>query len=176
MYGLTFGSMLTNIHTFWDAVKNTMPSNVRINVQGFGDIINDATGAITAAWTDSPPGEVVAGTTGAYSAPSGAIVRWTTGSVVDGHKVVGRTFIVPLAGNAYQEDGTLASGIITVIQNAASALVASEGANLQIWSRPRLARAATAKLPALSARAGSAHQVTGVAVPDRAAVLRSRRD
>jgi hypothetical protein len=113
----------------------------------------------------TPPTVVNGGGSGAYSAPSGAVLHWLTGTVRNGRRLRGRTFIVPLANSNYEANGTLAAGTITAIQNAGLALMDEATTRLVVYGRP-----------APNAADGVAALVTGARVPDMAAVLRSRRD
>lgn len=176
-YGLTGGTSLGALHTFFDSIKGVIPGAVHLQIEGEGEFIDDATGEVTDLWVDEEPAEIVGGGEGSYAGPVGAAIRWTTDSVVDGARLKGHTFIVPLFGNAYDNSGTLSPAVLTTLGDAAAALVAANaGGDLVVWHRPRMARAADGSRPAITARAGSHGLITGSSVPDKAAVLRSRRD
>jgi hypothetical protein len=114
---------------------------------------------------------VILGTgTGASPAPCGAAVNWLTGAVHHGHRVRGRTFLVPLAAAAYESNGTLLNSYLTIIRNAAAAYIAS-AANPVVWSRPTR----TPGSPGNNAD-GAAFTVVASQVNDKVAVLTSRRD
>lgn len=176
MYSLTQPGAVSSYHTFWAAVATIMPSAVKINIEPGGDIIEETDGALSGSWVGAATTEVVGGDSGRYAGGTGALVGWRTASVLGKHRVQGRTFIVPVLGVAFDNDGTLGSGQIGVLQAAANALIQTEGGNLVIWHRPRKARAAVGALPAVTAAAGGHAVVTSARIPDRAAILRSRRD
>jgi hypothetical protein len=89
--------------------------------------------------------------------------------VWEGHKVVGRTFVVP-AANFSEADGTLTSGAITIASNAANVLINAAGPDFSIWSK-RFDRSTTPPTQTAGALTG----VTSASVRDEAAQLRSRR-
>jgi hypothetical protein len=168
-------SFYTSLNSFWDTLKTVMPDDVMITVEAFGDIIDDATGTITGAWTDTP----VAGRLGTraenYAAPAGILMSWNTATILDGRRVRGHTFVVPATSNNFDSIGHVAAGSITAVQAAGAALQFEQHDSFVIWHRPRAARAATPKLKALTAHAGGHALVTSAAVSPRVCVLRSRR-
>ena len=156
----------SRVVSFFAEVNSILPSDVEFLVEGEVAVIDEQTGSLTdyIMAAESP----VAGTgglSGGYSAASGAVVTWNTNGVVNGRRVRGRTFIVPLGSTAYQSDGTLSSSAISTLQDGAEALVGTGfDSGFGVWSRPG------------TSGAGSFWEVTGYRVPDMAAVLRSRRD
>lgn len=166
-----------DLNAFYTTMKEMFPANVTATVENTGDVINDADGKITGSWSGGiGTAHPSANGPTPYSAPSGAVVTWLTGLIVNGHRVRGRTFIVPLWGAAYENDGTLSPATLANINPAAALLWDSHLANFLIWARPVTARAATPTLKARAARLGTSVNVSGSRVTDKAAVLRSRRD
>jgi hypothetical protein len=108
-------------------------------------------------------------TSAVYVGGSGLEIKWGTGVVWEGHKVVGRTFVVP-AANFSEADGTLTSGAITIASNAANVLINAAGPDFSIWSK-RFDRSTTPPTQTAGALTG----VTSSSVRDEAAQLRSRR-
>lgn len=152
------------IGTFFSAIKTMIPSSYTWTIPASGDIHDSATGALVGSWTQGSPQVIAAtGSPTSYAASAGVVVRWTTDGIVNGRRVRGRTFLVPVVAAIYTSGGVLSTQV-AVFQSAASALVTSSGANLRIWHRPR------------AGSAGSAHPISGAFVPSIAAVLRSRRD
>lgn len=163
MYTLDMATFLSAVHTFWSAIADKLPSNVRVNVLNYGDVISDTTGELTDSWTADSL-EPVAGTDGEnYLAPAGACVNWNTETVVNGRRLKGRTFLVPVAQDAFAHDGSLSPGALSQFQAAADALVSSESSSLVVWHRG-------------TGSDGTFGLVTSATVPDKAIVLRSRRD
>jgi hypothetical protein len=166
-YGLATAMVQADVdavRTFFDAIKQYLPSGLTITVPSSGDNIDDATGDIVGSWSVATPPIVVTGTgAGAYAGNAGAVVHWLTDDVVNGRRVRGRSFLVPLVSTAYDTGGSLIAGAMTILSNAAGALVTASAGAFQIWHRPAP--------PA----AGSSHAITSHRVPDLAVSMRSRR-
>jgi hypothetical protein len=162
---------LSRYKAFFDAIVGAFPASIKVTVAASGNIIDDATGTLTGQWSGgSAVTTQMAGGVSTYSPATGPYVRWTSSTVLDGRIVKGRTFLVPTSTNSYGSDGTIVSSTLTVLQNAASALVSSHAGDLVLWHRPRKASAGVA------ARPGGHAVVTGATVPTKVGVLRSRRD
>lgn len=151
---------------FFGALTSILPEDVSIQVQQEAAIIEETTGELLDyRQATDPAGAWTGDATGGYSAPSGASITWNTSGIARGRRLRGRTFIVPLANSAYEDNGTLTSGAINSMTNAGNQLLdSSEGATAVIWSRPR------------GGSGGVAFPINGFRVADKAAVLRSRRD
>lgn len=146
------------------ALKTVIPPGVTISVAGSGDTFDDATGTLTGSWSAGAPVSFVGqATEPRVAAGVGACVTWNTGLIVNGRRLRGRTFIVPLSVAAYENDGTLTSGTLGFLQSFATALVAS--GPLGIWHRPSAA-----------GTGGAASGVTSFRLRDKVAILTSRRD
>ncbi len=175
-YCLNPVTFLPLLRAFYETVKFDIPGVVTVNFPSSGDIIESVTGALSGSWAATPPPPVVGLNTGAYSAPVGLVVNWNTNSIVNGHRVIGRTFMVPWGGNAFASDGTPNSVSQNGLLAAAQTLVTGAAANFVVWSRPRAAAPSPPVRAPIVARAGGHVPVNGAAVPDLAAVLTSRRD
>lgn len=150
------------VRTFFDATKNLLPSGLTVSIKPTAEMF-DLSGVKTA---ESPvttvPAPVVGLASGQYAAGVGAVINWRTGVYVSGRALSGRTFLVPLA-SAFQADGSLATANVTLLTNAANAYRQTTGPRPCVWALPQPDRgAATATISAAN-------------VPDRPAVLRSRR-
>lgn len=160
----------SGLRTFFNGVSTYLPNVVTINFPQAGDKIESTTGEIVGGWTAGPTtpvtGQVAAGP---YSGASGACVDWLTNSIVGGRRPMGRTFLVPLAANAYQSDGTILEAARTALTSDAVNLVAAFTPNMLVWSKPKEDPAGVVIRP------GAASPVVGARVPDLAVVLRSRR-
>ena len=154
-----------SVRQFFVDVNPHLPFEVNINIQGVADILDEGTGAITNQIDFNPPISVSGAGGGKYSAASGAVVNWNTVEYKGGRRVRGRTFLVPLTSDAYDDNGDLSGAALGAIRTAASDLITDLGANpLAVWSRPR------------GGAGGTAHVVSSATVPDMGAILRSRRD
>lgn len=152
-------------HTFIQDCASNMPSVVKLTIETAVEVIDEATNQLETIYT-VPAGVPLSGTVpGGFSSATGACITWETGEVKNGRRVRGRTFLVPLAGTCYDTDGTLTSGTLTDLQNAASGIAAG-GFSFGVLSRPS----------GPGASDGSFHTVSSGRVNDKTAILTSRRD
>ena len=141
-----------------------LPDTVTLTHEPSGDVINPATGVLESVWSEAGGNAVVTGSGGNLAAAGvGGCITWLTAGIENGHRVRGRTFIVPLATGAYDANGTLAPTAHGRLQSAALILVT---AGLVIWHRPTTPGGLD----------GSEHPVVNSSVRDRVAYLSSRRD
>jgi hypothetical protein len=176
LYALDGAALTANVATYCNNIAGAIPDNVTMHCEGSGDILNDQTGEITGTWTG---GTVTphAGTSAAtFPVVCGWVVNWITGTVLDGKRLKGRSFHVPAAGGIYDTNGQMVTASAAANEAVAQALVAAATGNFVVWHRPRKARAADGTRPAVTARLGGHAFVTDAFVPDKVAVLRSRRD
>lgn len=154
------------VRGFFNGIRSLLPVGVQYTVQGEAAVIDQVSGSITGYIMVEPEPVTGGGTqVGGYSAATGAVVTWNTAGVVNGRRVRGRTFVVPLGGSTYQNDGTLLPATISTLQEGADALVGTGfDSGFGVWSRPG------------TSGGGTFWEVTGFRVPDMSAVLRSRRD
>lgn len=156
------------VHGFFtDTLRYNLPVTVGVQVSGDVDVVTAATGAITNTRSVAPPA-VVEGNGGTTLAPPAIalLLKYSTATFIAGRRVQGRSYNSPLAGAMLQDDGTPNEARRTGTQtnmNAAITAVAS-GDTWVIWHRPKLGAG------------GSAVPITAVTVPDKFAILTSRRD
>lgn len=162
----------TDVRAFFLAVAAYIPSPCTIQVAGSGDIIDDDEGELQGTWTGATPG-VVGCTGGAYGAPAGGIVSWTTSTVRRGRILRGRTFLVPMSSSNYTTSGQITSGTVSTIQTAAAALVSAFAGQLVVWGRPVWDYSTT---PPTKLASGTNGIVTGAVAQSKVATLRTRRD
>lgn len=160
------GAGVPAFRAFFDAVKSNLPPDVTITFPSTVDLVDEATGTLVGSIGSSPVASVTGIGSGVYSAPTGGRVRWLTNEIVGGRRVRGTTFIVPMTGASYSADGTLSAAAVTVLGNAATALLATTSLDLAVYHRPTSA----------SPTSGQAVLCTGSFIPEQAAILRSRRD
>jgi hypothetical protein len=153
---------LADFFTAWGAFR---PYLSNVAVPNSGDAIESTTGALDGSWASGDSANLAGATLSQiYAGPAGACVRWLTDGVVNGRRVRGRTFLVPLTAPSFQTDGTLLDSVRITIRDAAYNLVTAAAGGLHVWHRP------------VNGAGGSSHEITGVEVTDKVAVLRSRRD
>lgn len=142
-----------------------IPSDVTFSIEPGVDVLDSDTGEIQGLVDIDSEQMGIPNGDGGYSAASGAVVNWNTAQYRNGRRVRGRTFLVPLSGNAYESDGTLTDPALGSIRDFASEIIGDGSAPaFGVWSRPR------------AGAGGVFAPVTGSSVPDMSAVLRSRRD
>lgn len=141
-----------------------LPSLCSIQGEAVVDNIEVESGLLDSTVPITAPAVITGIGSGAYAAPAGAVVTWLTGLVHQGRRVRGRTFLVPLANTAFENNGTLTSAYLTNVRNAATTYIAG-AANPCIWARPTPGTAD-----------GAAFAIAAGSVQDKIAVLTSRRD
>lgn len=152
-------------HTFFDSIKGQFPTSVRINFPTDVRQVDAATGDLGSVVTiGTPAAEVVGLGTADFNAAAGASVTWLTTTPAASRLVTGRTYLVPLGGNFYESNGTPASAGLTVLRNAAAALVSAMDPIFVVWRRP------------VAGAGGSVAPIVGSRVNDIGVVLKSRRD
>lgn len=176
MYFRDVATAVPSVRQFWNGLALFMPSDVHIVVENLGDIINDATGDLVDTWFQSPVAPLDGGANGNYAAPAGASITWETGVILNGHRLRGRTFVIPTVASAFEANGSLAAATVTGLSDAAGALIAAQNNSFVIWHRPFAGAAAVGTKPARPAFVGSNALVTGGRVIDKIAVLRSRQN
>lgn len=162
----------SSIRAFFEATKGFYLPTWTIQVQGAVPFYDVATGALLGENTMST---VPAATTGTATAGTpwangaGAMVAWKTGVIFAGHRVQGRSFLVPMVGVA-DTDGTLTTGALTTIGNAASALIAGQQGKFSVWGKQ------WSKTDPPVMQNGIVAHVASYVVRDKTGILRSRRD
>lgn len=151
---------------FWVAVAQALPSALTLRCNPDVEVIDETTGKMQDVVTVGTNHVQAGGLAGSFAGGAGACFAWQTAGIVDGRRVRGRTFLVPLSGSMYQTDGTLTDIALTRLGDGGTVMANPTGAQLVVWSRPRPDEGI----------AGSAHDVLSFRVRDKVAVLRSRRD
>lgn len=155
--------MSAAVATFFDSIKAYLAIGSTITVPDAGDLLDDATGELAGSWSDGTTTTVATTGAGGFAAGVGARVKWSTQGVVNGRRVRGSTFLVPLSSAQYQSDGTILDATKSVLQTAANTMLAAPSSPLLIWHRP------------VGGSGGSSYEATSGEVPDKVSWLRSRR-
>jgi len=157
-----------DLRTGLATLTGDLPNDVSITFESECREINISDGELLGVHAVDAPASVTGIQTGTYAAPSGAKVTLITDAIVAGRRLRGRTFIVPLAGTSYADNGQVSSGARGRLVTAFEAFRDGPGAySLAVWSRPKTGE---------GARPGVLADVISVSAPIKAAVLRSRRD
>jgi len=155
------------VQTFITSMKNYLPATVTLTVDTTVDIIQTDTGNLVGFFTVAPGAAQVGTNPATYAAAAGACISWGTNGVRNSRRVRGRTFIVPLASNSLDTNGSINDSSLTGIRAAAAALIANVGTgDLSIWARPTGPEATD----------GVSFPVETYKVNDKVAMLTSRRD
>lgn len=152
------------MHDAFGGSGASLPSAVTMTFPSSLDVMESDNGLLLFSVPVTPGASFTGLGAGVYAAPAGASVTWVTSGVVNGHRVAGRTFLVPMASTAFQNDGTLSGTTITEINAAAAALIAAPP-EFAIWHRPE----------SFAAGGGSTHPVLAFKLADKVSVLTSRR-
>ena len=168
-----FGGAVNTLITTW---ANALPGpQVKVQVDPAVKLIEDTTGDLVDILNlTSPPASHAGALGGIFSAATGFCIDWLTSTVVFAHRPMGRSYVVPISTEAYQNDGTLADATATAQRAAASTYAALTTVHPVVWVRPR--KADPTHVPPIPARAGVSVAIAGARINDKVAVLRSRRD
>jgi len=157
---------------FFASFVNYLKSGWTITVQPVVQVHEMATGELLREETMSTAPTVVSGVVSAgttYTGGAGAYVTWNTGAVYNGHKVRGRTYLVPLV-SVNDTDGTVVSAFLTTANTAVATFIAAQAGQLAVWSKT------FSDPPDPHQIGGGLSTVTAGNVPDKSGILRSRRD
>ena len=135
-YCLDPESFLPNLRLFLQNFAGILPAGVTIDIEPLGDQIVDTTGVLVGTWTAAVPAAIIGSGSGSYAAPAGICVNWITSQIYDGHRLRGRTFMVPLVAAAYEGDGTIGATLLANLRTNAQDFVSSVTANMVVWHRP----------------------------------------
>lgn len=161
--GFTAADMSAAVNDYFQAVRTEVPSGITWTTPMGGDVLDEVTGALTGTWGTGGSFQTSSNGAGGYAAGVGVRHTLQTQSVVNGRRVRGSFFLVPIRSGLYDNDGSIVNSSLTTIDAAAQALYTALNTEWVVWSRPT------------ATRAGSAAEVTGVTTPDRVSWLRSRR-
>lgn len=164
-------------NAFYDA-RAAWPTSWTLAMQDNVDCLDPVNGDLVDSVATTPIAGVTGTAAGGFGPIAAAILlRLQTSIFSDGRRIQGRAFLGPVV-NSTDTNGTPAPALITAGTAFATAL-ADAGLwtsypRVVVWRRPRLADAL--RTPAVTARDGMYAEVTSSSVPDKYAVLRSRRD
>ena len=163
-YGIGSAPTLVNaLQALYNTLKGFMPITTHIVVPTEGEIVDSDTGATTGIWTGGVTAGLDGGDTGGFAKGVVARIVWGTAGITHNRHVKGSTFVVPLAGSAYDSDGTISNTNRGSMQTAIDTFhTATTGVHV-IWTRPS------------STTSGVPHDVTSATMSDVVTTLRSRR-
>lgn len=141
-----------------------MPPNVKLVGDPYVDVINPATGDQTGTVAVAPVATINGGALAAYSDVSGLSITWITAAFLNGRRVKGRTYFVPMSGGAYDTDGTLSTAVLASVQGAITQYLGKISEPV-IWHRPTT----------VGGSDGSDSSIAAGRIIDHPAILTSRR-
>lgn len=147
----------------YSSMTGALPNTVQIKIPTSGEELEDSTGVVSGVWTDGTVSTVTGLNTGNYSKGVGARISWDTPGLTNNRRVRGSTFLVPLAGAAFDTDGTLNGTFAGTTQVAINAYLGDVLGGMVIWTKP------------IDAAGGKISEVTAGTIADRTSWLRSRR-
>lgn len=127
-------SFLPKLTTFFGAIANYVPSGITWSVPSSGVDIDSDTGLAVASWIGPAQTPVTSSATGGYAGPGGAVIQYDTGVFIEGRRLRGKTFVVPINGSNLASNGQLSTACQTALTNAATTM-ATGAASLSIYSR-----------------------------------------
>lgn len=151
------------LKAFYTSLAGMQTDKVTWEIPSSGEVIDDATGDLISAWSETFETPVTGLNTGNFARGVGASIIWETLGTTNNRRVRGRTFMVPLSAAAFDTNGTLNVTAAGTLSSSAIALADLANSDMYVWTRP------TDSTP------GGVNSVTGVSIPDTTATLRSRR-
>lgn len=154
------------VRAFWVSFASHIPNTSTVQIDGFGDEIDEATGAIVGTFT-GPAVASVNGTSAADGLPrqTQGLLKFGTAGIVAGRRITGRQYLP--APNETDNTGGLPTAAYVADLNTAANLLGTTivtPISQRVWHRPGLAGA------------GLSFPVTSRAGSTSWAVLRSRRN
>lgn len=146
---------------FFEAVKGGFPDDVTINYDSeVLDLLED--GTLSAVWPVTPPAATTGTSAAVYSRAAGARIDWGTDTIVNGRRLSGRTYLVPMGSTFFDTVGLITTANRAALVTAGTNFITQTGLNrpLRVWSRTH----------------GVSAVVTDASAPAAGAILRGRRD
>lgn len=149
------------VRGFFAGLSAFIPADISVTVDPVYQLVTVESGEVAGEDSVGSPAPGVAGAfVGGWNRQVGVLVEWLTGRFVNGRRLRGRTYLVPL-GDTQQDDGTLPSGTISAIESA-NTFITGLGLDFGVWHRP------------IAGAGGLIEPITSSVVRDKAAVMRSR--
>jgi len=141
-----------------------IPAIVALDVETEGSVLDPLTGDMVSMWSDPVVQHAQGLGAGVYAAPAGILANWYTGTVLNGHILRGKTYIVPIVGGVFQTDGSIENAILESLRTVVDTFVTATAGAAVVWSRPT------------PVHAGGFSAITAGDIPDKCVILTSRRD
>jgi len=138
-----------------------------LQVQSTVEVVDYVSGALVRVEAGTGAAVVVGTGTGTALVAEGPLMQWFTQTVIKRRLLRGRTFLTPSAVGCLNANGTVMGARIAAAVGAGNTLIAAGGPTFSIWHRP---------VPFSTGGNGTVGAVVSCQMPDKVAVLRSRRD
>lgn len=150
-----------DVHDFFDAFEGNVPNDVQFSFDS-EVTVHDLDGTLTSVFAVTPGAPITGAWTGGFARAQGLRIDWQTGHIVEGRRLTGRTYIVPVANTMFDDNGALTPAAVTAWTGYGQDFIDATGANspLVVWSRTH----------------NIAWAADTASVPANGAILRSRRD
>jgi len=170
-YGEDGAILAADVHAFFDRVRGSIPNEITLQVEPAGDILDDAKGTLLGSWTTTALTPLPGLYAGVYASPVGLVLNWMTSDIADGHRIKGKTFLVPMGPDQFDGSGNVLPAEVVGKESAGQDMIDAHVNNLKVWHRPK---PPTEAVPA--GVDGGSFNASLCIVSRKAAVLRSRRD
>ena len=110
---------------FYNSLLTITPAAAKMTWQQPAQVFSDTGVLLNEVTIPTLPSQLQFTGAGGYAGGTGAVVFWNTGALNGGHKVRGRTYLVPLTSNSYDSSGLITTAAQSTINAAAAALVAT---------------------------------------------------
>lgn len=176
------GTAQSALHVLFSTLVAFVPDGIVLNIESGGDVIDASDGTLASSWTGAATATMTNARPGInYAAPVGFQIKWETQSIVHGHHVRGRTYVVPALEDTFGPDGLVTSAAQAILQPVITTFVTAVAGNMVIWNRPITAAPAHTSrsgviTPAKVFRPGGFVPMSSGSVPLKPVILSSRRD
>jgi len=168
---------VTRVRDAFIPILPGQPTSWTLQVSPVVDVIQDTDGELQNSIVLSGTPAALVGTAENLYAPTSVmlLLKARTNTFHDGSRIAGRSYIGPSGPHSDPNGSPVAGALARVVTMGEELqdLGLLGGPRWVVWRRPRAAR--TLPTP-LAARAGTSARVVSFEVPDKFAVLRSRRD
>ena len=155
------------VKTYLEAVKSVFATGTTIQVQSAVDVVDWVSGALVGNRAATGVTVVICSGLGIRLVAEAALVQWYTQTVVGRRLLRGRTFLSPMGANMLASDGSVLGTTVSTVVAAGNALIATPTVTLSTWHRP---------VPFRTGNNGTCAAIISNQVPNKVAILRSRRD
>lgn len=157
----------------WDVFKSVLSTDTIVTTQPLVDLLDDNTGDLIGSFVTAPGAAVTGTNASTFTGPSSVMLglRLTTAQILNGRRVIGHSFLGPLAASQTPfpqvQAGLAAAGNAFGVAVITAAPL-TETLPLVVWHRPTG--------PSGAKTGGSSYRVISAAAQAKFFTLKSRRD